>query len=274
MEPRPLTAEELVEIHARPTRYFLDDSSGTLYRFAHNPDEFHARFNPDRDEWVADRSAEEFVSRGGYMTEITSDEAASLHTREDGRALLAALPADTRPFLGPGGKREPTEKRDTGTPVARHQPPPDAPPTVPVHTIGFTKKTAERFFELLESTATKRLIDVRLNNVSQLSGFAKKDDLKFFLQRIAGIEYLHLPILAPTKAILDDYTKGGKDWDLYEQRFLDLMAERAIEDHLSPDLLANSCLLCSEDQPHHCHRRLVAEYLQNRWGSLTINHLT
>ena len=219
------------------------------------------------------RSAEEFLSRGGYMTEITSDEAASLCRREDGRALLAALPADTKPFLGPGGVREPAEKRDTGTPVARHQPPTDAPPTVSVHTIGFTKKTAERFFELLGSTATVRLIDVRLNNVSQIAGFAKKDDLMFFLQRIAGIEYLHLPILAPTREVLDEYTKGGKDWGLYERRFLDLMAERAIEDQLSPDLLANSCLLCSEDRPHHCHRRLVAEYLQDRWGTLAIEHL-
>jgi uncharacterized protein (DUF488 family) len=142
-----------------------------------------------------------------------------------------------------------------------------------VYTIGFTKKNARRFFDLLRDSTTKRLVDVRLNNVSQLAGFAKRDDLKFFLSEICDIDYLHLPLLAPTQEMLDEYKKGGGDWDLYERRFLDLMETRSIEDELSRDVVEESCLLCSEDKPHHCHRRLVVEYLRDRWGGLAIQHL-
>lgn len=143
-----------------------------------------------------------------------------------------------------------------------------------VYTIGFTKKSAERFFDLLRGSTTKRLIDVRLNNVSQLAGFAKRDDLRFFLREICDIDYLHIPLLAPTKEMLDEYKKGGGDWDLYEKRFLGLMESRSIEDELSPDVLDEGCLLCSEEKPHHCHRRLVAEYLRDRWNGVSITHLT
>ena len=143
-----------------------------------------------------------------------------------------------------------------------------------VYTIGFTKKNAQRFFDLLRGSSTRRLIDVRLNNVSQLAGFAKRDDLKYFLHEIGDIDYLHVPLLAPTQEMLDEYKKGGGDWDLYERRFLDLMERRSIEDEVSRDLVEDSCLLCSEDKPHHCHRRLVAEYLRDRWGgALSIEHL-
>jgi uncharacterized protein (DUF488 family) len=144
---------------------------------------------------------------------------------------------------------------------------------VTVYTIGFTKKSAERFFGLLGESNARRLVDVRLNNVSQLAGFAKKDDLKFFLREICAIDYLHLKLLAPTQEMLDQYKKGGGDWGLYERRFLDLMEERSIEDELSRDLIEDSCLLCSEDSPRRCHRRLVAEYLSDRWGGLSIEHL-
>jgi uncharacterized protein (DUF488 family) len=142
-----------------------------------------------------------------------------------------------------------------------------------IYTIGFTKKSAERFFELLRGSSTKCLVDVRLNNVSQLAGFAKRDDLKFFLRAITDIDYVHLPLLAPTQKMLDEYKKGGRDWDLYQKRFLDLMESRSIEKEVSRDLIEDSCLLCSEDKPHHCHRRLVAEYLRDRWGTLSIEHL-
>jgi len=144
---------------------------------------------------------------------------------------------------------------------------------VTVYTIGFTKKSAERFFGLLRGSDAQRLVDVRLNNVSQLAGFAKRDDLKFFLREISEVGYVHLPMLAPTQEMLDQYKKGGGDWQLYERRFLDLMEERSIEDELSREEIDNSCLLCSEDQPHRCHRRLVAEYLRDRWGELSISHL-
>ncbi len=140
-------------------------------------------------------------------------------------------------------------------------------------TIGFTKKSAESFFETLRTSGARRVVDVRLNNVSQLAGFAKKQDLAYFLERICGIEYIHQPLLAPTQEMLDAYKKNGGSWREYEQKFLQLMQERRIEETISPELLADGCLLCSEDKPHYCHRRLVAEYLNNRWGVINIQHL-
>jgi uncharacterized protein (DUF488 family) len=142
-----------------------------------------------------------------------------------------------------------------------------------VLTIGFTKKSARRFFEALRESGAKRVVDVRLNNVSQLAGFAKKDDLAYFLKTICGMEYVHLPLLAPTQDILDEYKKGRGDWQTYETRFLALMKERRIEETVPRDVVADGCLLCSEDKPHHCHRRLVAEYLKEHWGDVEIRHL-
>ena len=140
-------------------------------------------------------------------------------------------------------------------------------------TIGFTKKSARDFFEALQTAGVKRIVDVRLNNVSQLAGFAKKKDLAYFLERICGIDYAHLPVLAPTQAMLDAFKKNGGSWQEYEDQFLHLMAQRNIETAIAPKLLENGCLLCSEAQPHHCHRRLVAEYLHQHWGDITIEHL-
>ncbi len=142
-----------------------------------------------------------------------------------------------------------------------------------IFTIGFTKKPARKFFELLRGSGAKRLVDVRLNNVSQLAGFAKRDDLAFFLDTICGMEYVHVPDLAPTKEMLDGYKKGGGSWATYEDQFLDLMRQRRIEEAMPLELIQDSCLLCSEDQPHHCHRRLVAEYLNDHWGDVRVTHL-
>jgi len=141
-----------------------------------------------------------------------------------------------------------------------------------IFTIGFTKTTAERFFTRLKKSEAKKIVDVRLNNVSQLSGFAKRDDLRYFANEICKIEYVHIPKLAPTKDILDKFKKNGCDWPEYERKFLKLMQERRIED-IDRELLNGGCLLCSEDKPHHCHRRLVAEYLKQRWGNVEIFHL-
>ena len=140
-------------------------------------------------------------------------------------------------------------------------------------TIGFTKKSARRFFDLLKTSGACRVVDVRLNNVSQLAGFAKKDDLAYFLEEICGMGYVHLPALAPTQDMLDAYKKEGGDWERYEARFLDLMRERRIEATVTKDTLADGCLLCSEDTADHCHRRLVAEYLQQHWGGIDVVHL-
>lgn len=142
-----------------------------------------------------------------------------------------------------------------------------------VYTIGFTKKPASTFFGLLRKSGAERLVDVRLSNVSQLAGFAKRDDLSYFLREICGMGFHHELQLAPTKDMLDDYKKHGARWDDYERWFLDLIAERQIEDRVSPTLLDNSVLLCSEATAHHCHRRLVAEYLAERWDDVTIEHL-
>jgi len=140
-------------------------------------------------------------------------------------------------------------------------------------TIGFTKKSAEVFFTKLQLAGVKLLVDIRLNNISQLAGFAKRNDLRYFAKTICHIDYAHRPELAPTKNILDAYKKH-KDWGLYERQFLDLMAERKIEEKFQQDLLDGACLLCSEDKPNHCHRRLVAEYLKEKWGDVEIQHLT
>ena len=95
-------------------------------------------------------------------------------------------------------------------------------------TIGFTKKTAERFFGLLARSGTQRIIDVRIHNVSQLAGFAKRDDLAYFARSICSVGYLHLPELAPEPGMLDDYKNKHRDWALYERQFLDLMQLRRI----------------------------------------------
>jgi uncharacterized protein (DUF488 family) len=144
---------------------------------------------------------------------------------------------------------------------------------VKVFTIGFTQKTAERFFELLCRSGAKRVVDVRLNNVSQLSGFAKKQDLAYFSKQICGMDYVHVPELAPTQDILDQYKKNKGDWAVYERKFLELMARRRVEKTVSKEVIEGGCLLCSEHQPHHCHRRLVADYLKQHWGDIEVDHL-
>jgi uncharacterized protein (DUF488 family) len=148
------------------------------------------------------------------------------------------------------------------------------PNLIPIATIGFTKTSAERFFQRLRDAEVAKLVDVRLHNTSQLSGFAKADDLTYFLQAIAGISYTHMPILAPTDEMLKDYKKLKGAWSVYEDRFFRLMAERKIEKVLEPNFFRHACLLCSEAKPHHCHRRIVCDYLNAKWdGALSVRHL-
>jgi uncharacterized protein (DUF488 family) len=146
--------------------------------------------------------------------------------------------------------------------------------SIHIRTIGFTKKSAKEFFERLRKSGVQRVVDIRLNNVSQLAGFSKRDDLEYFLQQILRIGYVHLPILAPTQDILDEYKKHGGDWSVYERHFIELMRKREIENRMDPSIMDGGCLLCSEDKPLHCHRRLVAEYLRQQWGTrVKIEHL-
>ena len=142
-----------------------------------------------------------------------------------------------------------------------------------ISTIGFTKKPAQRFFGLLRESGARRVVDVRFNNGSQLAGFAKKDDLAYFLGELCEMDYVHVPELAPTKELLDDYRKRRRDWQTYEIRFSALMCERRIEETVSKEIVEDGCLLCSEDKPHRGHRRLVAEYLKQHWDDVEIVHL-
>ncbi len=144
---------------------------------------------------------------------------------------------------------------------------------ITIFTIGFAKKPAERFFTALQGAGVRRVVDIRLKNVSQLAGFTKKDDLAYFLRAIAGIEYEHLPLLAPTEEILAAYKKKAIDWAEYERRFLALLAERRVEEKLTPEALDRACLLCSEPSPRKCHRRLVAEHFKSVWPNVEIRHI-
>ena len=145
---------------------------------------------------------------------------------------------------------------------------------ISVSSIGFTQSTARDFFERLARAKVKKVIDVRLHNTSQLAGYAKSEDLAYFLKKIGGIDYAHLPLLAPTDAMLKAYKKEKGDWGIYEAQFLSLMRERKIETRLNPQMFEGACLLCSEATPHSCHRRLICEYLNDKWdGTLNVRHL-
>jgi uncharacterized protein (DUF488 family) len=140
-------------------------------------------------------------------------------------------------------------------------------------TIGFTKKTAEEFFSKLKQAQIRHLLDIRLNNRSQLAGFTKRPDFEYFLMEIGKISYVHLTQLCPTNEILAAYKRRQLTWQQYEERFVDLLKQRHVEDTVNRESLDYGCLLCTEDKPDHCHRRLVGQYLSNRLGNLEIIHL-
>ena len=150
---------------------------------------------------------------------------------------------------------------------------PEPAESITIFTIGFGKKSAREFFGILKAAGVKRVVDVRLNNVSQLAGFTKRDDLAYFLSAIAAIRYEHGVELAPTKELLEAYRAGKRSWPEHEARLRGLFAERAIENLLTPPDMNGACLLCSEPEPDRCHRRVVAEYLRERWGNVEIRHL-
>jgi uncharacterized protein (DUF488 family) len=145
---------------------------------------------------------------------------------------------------------------------------------VEIYTIGFTQTTAERFFKRLKEARIARVLDVRLNNSSQLSGFAKAQDLPFFLEQLVGVSYEHDPRLAPTQEILDEFKKRKGDWSTYEQQFMALMRERDVARNLDPAAFEQrTALLCSEATALHCHRRLVVEHLAESWPEVRAVHL-
>ena len=143
-----------------------------------------------------------------------------------------------------------------------------------IYSIGFTQKSAGEFFGTLKAHGIERLLDVRLNNTSQLAGFAKQADLAYFLREICNCDYEHEPLLAPEQQMLDDYKKHKGSWDIYAETFLRLMRSRSIETAVSKESFAHrTVLLCSEPTAEHCHRRLVLEYLLQAWRGVTIRHL-
>jgi uncharacterized protein (DUF488 family) len=143
-----------------------------------------------------------------------------------------------------------------------------------IYSIGFTQKSAAEFFGALKAHGIERLLDVRLNNTSQLAAFAKQADLAYFLREICAAAYEHEPLLAPTQEMLDAYKKHNGGWDAYEEAFLALMRARNIESTLDKESFARkTVLLCSEPTAEHCHRRLVLEYLQKCWEGVEIHHL-
>jgi uncharacterized protein (DUF488 family) len=143
-----------------------------------------------------------------------------------------------------------------------------------IYSIGFTQKSAGEFFNTLKTHGIERLLDVRLNNTSQLSGFAKQADLAYFLNEICHCAYEHEPLLAPEQSMLDAYKKQKGNWDDYAEAFLALMRARKIESAISHESFEQkTVLLCSEPTAEHCHRRLVLEYLQNSWPNVIIRHL-
>ena len=143
-----------------------------------------------------------------------------------------------------------------------------------IYTIGFTKKSAKEFFEALRHSGARHLWDIRLHNTSQLAGFTKRDDLRYFLRQIVNMEYHEMPILAPEGSFLSEYRKTG-DWVKFEQSYLELIRQRQVEHHIAPALFKDGVvLLCSEAEPSHCHRRLAAEYLAHSMlAEANIKHL-
>jgi uncharacterized protein (DUF488 family) len=143
-----------------------------------------------------------------------------------------------------------------------------------IYSIGFTQKSAREFFDTLKAHGIERLLDVRLNNTSQLAAFAKQADLAYFLHEICDAAYEHEPLLAPTQDILDEFKKRKGSWEDYSEAYLSLIRSRKVESVLSRDsFLKKTVLLCSESTPEHCHRRLALEYLQQHWEGVEIIHL-
>lgn len=145
---------------------------------------------------------------------------------------------------------------------------------ITLYTIGFTKKSAERFFNLLRNNGVKQLVDVRISNSSQLAGFAKGKDLEFFVNEICHIPYKHIADFAPTKELLDRWHKDDVTWGEYEEIYVKMLKDKDVIRKYGVKAFDGACFLCSEDTPEQCHRRLLAEYMQrNSKEKVEIVHL-
>jgi uncharacterized protein (DUF488 family) len=144
---------------------------------------------------------------------------------------------------------------------------------IKLYTIGFTGKPAEKFFSLLTNSGVIKVVDTRINNVSQLAGFAKGSDLKFFVKKIGDMDYEHKIDFAPTKELLTRYRDKQITWPEYETEYLNLLDMRKVSQKTDIEKLHENCLLCSEHTPEKCHRRLLAEYLKHVRSDIQIIHL-
>jgi len=142
-----------------------------------------------------------------------------------------------------------------------------------VYTIGFTKKSAREFFDTLGRNSIKQVVDVRINNVSQLAGFTKRDDLRYFLKELCGTDYHHFEFLAPTREMKEVYAQS-KDWDAYAREYTELLTSRNVLGKLDKSFFEReTCFLCAEASPDGCHRALLTQYLQDYWGDVEVIHL-
>lgn len=145
---------------------------------------------------------------------------------------------------------------------------------IKLYTIGFTRKSAEYFFNLLRNNGVKRLVDVRISNSSQLAGFAKGKDLVFFVNEICHIPYQHIVDFAPSKDLLDRWHKEEVTWDEYEKIYIKMLQDREIIRKFGVKTFDGACFLCSEDTPEQCHRRLLVEFMKkNCTEKVEIVHL-
>jgi len=145
--------------------------------------------------------------------------------------------------------------------------------TMRVYTIGFTKKSAREFFDTLRGNSIKQVVDVRINNVSQLAGFTKRDDLSYFLKELCGADYHHFEFLAPTRQMKDEYAES-KDWEAYAREYTELLTRRNVLGELDKSFFEReTCFLCAEASPDRCHRALLTQYLQDHWGEVEVSHL-
>jgi len=144
---------------------------------------------------------------------------------------------------------------------------------IKLFTIGYTKKSAQQFFELLKKNQIKRVVDIRLNNKGVFAGFSKMGDIQYFCKILINADYIYKPEFAPTKDMLKRYRKKEITWEDYEKEYDDLIEKRNIKESLKINEYDYNCFLCSEHLPDKCHRKLLAEYFLKLNSNIEISHI-
>jgi uncharacterized protein (DUF488 family) len=141
-----------------------------------------------------------------------------------------------------------------------------------IYTIGYTPKTAEQFFELIKKNNIKLLLDIRLNNKSQIAGFTKRENLPYFLWELCQCKYEHCLEFTPNEEM---YNEKKISWERYTRDYIILIESRGTYKNFI-DRFAdyeNICLLCSESTPDRYHRRLLAEMIIQNNPDTILTHL-